>query len=347
VGISFFTFQGMSYIIDAYRGRVPVNRRFTDIALYISLFPQLIAGPIVNYKDIALQLHERRHSPALFAAGIDRFITGLAKKILIGDVLGEAYARIFGAFARGTDSASVWLAVICFTFHIYFDFSAYSDMAVGLGRMFGFDIMENFNYPYISASVTEFWRRWHISLSTWFRDYLYIPLGGNRRGNVYVNLFIVFCATGIWHGASWQFLLWGLWHGLFLIIEKALAKRGVTDKIPRAAGWAFTMFVAVMGWVMFAADGVGGALELYRAMFGISSPGHVEFTWRYYLDSRVLATLILAAIGSGPVISRIGKRLKNNAAAVIIKRAALTGLLALCIINAVSGTYSPFIYFRF
>lgn len=347
IGISFFTFQGMSYMIDAYRGEVEVNKNILDFMLYIALFPQLIAGPIVNYKDIVNQLDDHPVNIEAFAAGIERFIVGLSKKLLIADVLGAQASALINALEPGIDAPSAWLAVICYTFQIYFDFSAYSDMAIGLARMFGFSLLENFNYPYIATSVTDFWRRWHISLSTWFRDYLYIPLGGNRRGNTYLNLFIVFCATGLWHGAQWQFLLWGLWHGLFLMVERFMIKKGVLDKIPAVIRRFTTFFIVIMGWVLFSANGLNGALDMVKTMFGFRRAGFVDFSFIYYLNAKTVVTLALAAVGSTRLVADISERFRASLPFSIVKRTALLALLALCMITAVSGTYSPFIYFRF
>jgi alginate O-acetyltransferase complex protein AlgI len=347
VGISFFTFQGMSYIIDAYRGKAVITRNIIDFALYISLFPQLNAGPIVNYKDIYDQLRDRPISSDLFSAGINRFIIGLSKKIFIADVLGSQAANLIEALPLGIDRPSAWLAMICYAFQIYFDFSAYSDMALGLAKMFGFSLLENFNYPYTATSITDFWRRWHISLSTWFKDYLYIPLGGSRKGNVYLHLFIVFCATGLWHGARWQFLLWGLWHGAFLILEKMLIKKNLLYKIPSALRRISTVLIIVMGWVLFSADGLSGALEMYKILLGIASPSFVEFSFGYYFNRKIIFTLIIAAVGSTPAVARLIDRYKDYAVFNVARCCVSLALLFFCIVNAVSGTYSPFIYFRF
>lgn len=348
VGISFFTFQGLSYLIDVYRQRTEANRRIADVALYISLFPQLIAGPIVTYKDIAEQIEHRSITVPSFSAGIDRFLVGLAKKILIADVLGEVAVTLQTALPGGLDTPSAWLFILCYTFQIYFDFSAYSDMAIGICRMFGFSIMENFNYPYISSSISEFWRRWHISLSSWFREYLYIPLGGNRRGNVYFNLFIVFCATGIWHGAQWQFLLWGWWHGFFIVLDKLLMKKPFYQKVPKALGWLGTMFIVVMGWVLFSANGLDGVVMMLKNLFVPTKAGAYAFSFPYYFNNRVLVTLLLAVVGSTPYVARAGNWLiQQHAAVSIVKRVGLLCLLVVCIAVTVSGAYSPFIYFRF
>ncbi|MBE6056084.1 MBOAT family O-acyltransferase, partial [Clostridium sp.] len=261
IGISFFTFQGMSYIIDIYRKDAKVNKNILSVALYISFFPQLIAGPIVKYKDIDNQIRKRKESMEYFSYGIERFVIGLSKKVIIADTVAEIADTIFSLSNVGIDQSTAWLGAICYTFQIYFDFSGYSDMAIGLGYMFGFRFMENFNYPYISKSITEFWRRWHISLSTWFKEYLYIPLGGNRKGNTYLNLFIVFLTTGLWHGASWNFIAWGMWNGIFIIIEKIINKKRGYIKTPSIIKATITMFIVILGWVLFRANGLMDAIN--------------------------------------------------------------------------------------
>jgi alginate O-acetyltransferase complex protein AlgI len=353
IGISFFTFQGMSYIIDVYRGQVTANKNLLDIALYISLFPSLIAGPIVKYHDISEQIRSRTITTVSFASGIDRFIIGLAKKLLIADVLGGVAADIYGGLGIGIDAPSAWLAALCYMLQIYFDFSGYSDMAIGLCRMFGFELKENFNYPYISTSITEFWRRWHISLSTWFKEYLYIPLGGNRKGNVYLHLFIVFCATGIWHGAAWQFLLWGLWHGIFIIIERVLSKHDWWTKIPKWVKWCYAMLIVYFGWILFSANGFHAAIDVVQTMFGLQVAEYVQLSILFYLGNhKLIFTLIVALLAATPVLKQVSSNIVNTGSGRVIalltcKRIILLALLLLCIFSAVSGTYSPFIYFRF
>jgi len=347
IGISFFTFQGMSYIIDLYRREIPVQRNPISVALYISLFPQLIAGPIVRYSDIYLQINERKIDVEKFAQGIKRFIIGLSKKILLANVLGEVADLIFGTPFNQVDSLTAWLGIICYTIQIYFDFSGYSDMAIGLGKMFGFDFMENFNLPYISKSITEFWRRWHISLSTWFRDYLYIPLGGNRSGNVYFNLLLVFVATGLWHGAAWNFLCWGLWHGLFLIIERIVKKKGIRTSAPGLIKWGYTMFVVVIGWVLFRADGIQGAFHYLMSMFNFIERDFIRFSVWYYLDRHVLFTLFVAGVLSSHLPSYIMEKIKNAKCVMFVQPATLLFLMVLCVVFVVNSSYNPFIYFRF
>lgn len=271
IGISFYTFQGLSYVIDVYRGE-KVQRNPFHLALYISMFPQLIAGPIVRYKDVSGSLTRRVHSPECFAEGVQRFVIGLSKKAIFANMTGELANSIMTGDFSVMSMQVAWLGAFAYTLQIYFDFSGYSDMAIGLGKIFGFDFSENFNYPYISRSIREFWRRWHISLSGWFRDYLYIPLGGNRRGNVYLNLAIVFLATGIWHGAAWGFLLWGIWHGAFILLERYLASKGWIGQkmtpVKSVLGWIYTMLVVVLGWVLFGLVDLDLFTEYIAVMFG-------------------------------------------------------------------------------
>lgn len=347
IGISFFTFEGLSYIIDVYKRRVKADKNLFHIALYISLFPQITSGPIIKYRDISAQLVNHKASVASFAEGIQRFILGLGKKVLIANVLGQTADKIFTAAATGIDTPTAWLGILCYTLQIYFDFSGYSDMAIGLGRMFGFKYMENFNYPYISKSITEFWRRWHISLSTWFRDYLYIPLGGNRTGNVYLNLLIVFCVTGIWHGAAWNFIAWGLLHGIFIVLERVLIKRNLYDKIPALIRWVYTIFVLMMSWVLFRAAGFSAAWQYFGYLFGWLKTGALQFTFAYYLDARLIAVLIVAIIASLPWLTSLMRRYKDSIAVGVLQIPVLLALLVFCIVFIVNSSYSPFIYFQF
>ncbi len=350
-GISFFTFKGISYIIDLYRLNIPAQKNVISVALYISLFPELLAGPIDRYASINLQIDERKVNVEKFAYGVKRFIIGLSKKVLIANVLGEVVDKIFATPHTQIDITTAWTGAICYMMQIFFDFSGYSDMAIGIGKMFGFDFMENFNRPYISKSITEFWRRWHISLSTWFRDYLYIPLGGNRTGNVYFNLIIVFIATGLWHGANWTFLCWGLWHGMFILIEKFFRNRDINVKIPAVAKWVYTMSILLFGWVLFRSKGINDAYLYLQAMFNIVDHQFIRFSVWYYLDKQILLTLLLSAI----ICSEIPKIISTNYRKVaLIKYMVLYAnpvyLLLLMIINIIfiiNSTYNPFIYFQF
>ncbi|MGI6181012.1 MAG: MBOAT family O-acyltransferase [Agathobaculum sp.] len=343
IGISFFTFQGLSYVIDVYRDRTVVSRSFVKVLLYISFFPQLIAGPIVKYHDIDREIDERHTSAEETALGIRRFICGLSKKLLISNAMGRMADAVFALPAGDIGMLAAWLGAICYTLQIYFDFSGYSDMAIGMGRMFGFHFKENFNYPYTATTIKEFWRRWHISLSTWFRDYLYIPLGGNQKGAVrtWLNRFIVFFATGLWHGASWNFVLWGLWHGLFSVLEDcgALPVKKLKGK---PAGHIYTLLVVIVGFVLFRAETLGQAGAVLAAMFtgfGLQWSGTAAVC--ALMTPAFLVTLAAALVLSAPVVKRITP--KNDGWTL----AGSYVLLALCMLNLSAGTFNPFIYFRF
>ena len=350
IGISFFTFQGMSYTLDLYMGQVKVQKNPINIALYIALFPQLIAGPIVRYKDVNDQIDGREVSVGKFHYGIQRFIVGLAKKVIIANQVGYIANEIFGKVPNENSIAIAWVGIICYTMQIYFDFSGYSDMAIGLGKMFGFDFLENFNYPYISKSMTEFWRRWHISLSTWFRDYVYIPLGGNRKGNVYFNLFVVFFVTGMWHGAAWTFIIWGLWHGLFLVIEKVLKMKNIDIKLPKFIKWSFTMLIVMLGWILFRSPDLNYALNYIGVMFGLVATKNVGFTVFWYLSPKIITIMVLGMVASIPLKKWFGKILKyldGTYLKVIITDIYLIIIFLISIMGVMTSTYNPFIYFRF
>ncbi len=341
IGISFYTFQLLSYNIDVYRGQVPAQRNFIDLAAYIALFPQLIAGPIVRYKDIALQLKERTHSWDKISLGVRRFILGLSKKILIANTLGE----LCDIFKSSGDKSVLfyWIYAIAFSLHIYFDFSGYSDMAIGLGKMFGFDFIENFNYPYISKSITEFWRRWHISLGSWFRDYVYIPLGGSRvkKFRVYINILIVWMLTGFWHGAAWNFIIWGLYFAVLLIIEKTFLLQHLNKS--KILGRCYVLFLVAISFVIFNAATISEAFEYIKGMFGAQSIPLISNETLYYLKSYAII-LLIAAVGSTPLPKLLTGKLKflQYAEPVI-----LTVLLAVCTAYLVDGSFNPFLYFRF
>ena len=343
IGISFFTFQGLSYVIDVYRDRTLVSRSFFKVLLYISYFPQLIAGPIVKYHDIEKEIDARHITPQETALGIRRFICGLAKKLLLSNAMGQMADTVFALPAGEIGMFAAWTGAVCYTLQIYFDFSGYSDMAIGMGHMFGFHFLENFNYPYASTTIKEFWRRWHISLSTWFRDYLYIPLGGNRkgRGRTWVNRFLVFFATGLWHGASWNFVLWGLWHGLFSVLEDCGALPVKRFK-GRLTGRVYTLLVVVLGFTLFRADTLAQAGAMFAAMFtgvGLEWAGTAAVCAR--LTPVFLLTLAFALALSFPVSKRFQP--KNDT----VTLAGALVLLVLCMFNLSAGTFNPFIYFRF
>jgi len=361
IGISFFTFQAISYIVDIYRDEAHVQKNPVNLALYISLFPQLIAGPIVRYYDVAKEITSRHTSAVDLRDGILRFVTGLAKKVLIANNMGAVADHIFSLPAGELPAGLAWVGLIAYTLQIYYDFSGYSDMAIGLGRMFGFHFLENFNYPYISRSIREFWRRWHISLSTWFRDYLYIPLGGNRlgTGRTYVNLLIVFFLTGLWHGASWSFVIWGLFHGFFLILERSPAGR-LLDRLPSFIQHGYTLLVVMIGWVFFRATDLSHALDYLSAL--------VNFSGEPYLDAKLFAVMnneFHLALAAGlllamPLVPAMRHRLEKiqtglaGARAVVMQGGMTLMLLAWMVsvlvyssAELVSGTHNPFLYFRF
>ncbi|MBR2590977.1 MAG: MBOAT family protein [Clostridia bacterium] len=345
IGISFYTFQIMSYIIDLYRGETEVQNRIIPFALYISLFPQLIAGPIVKYKDIALQLETRKESLNKFSSGMLRFTVGLSKKLLLANTLGAVYTAIQADGAAHTGMLSAWLGIICYTLQIYFDFSGYSDMAIGLGKIFGFHFNENFNYPYIATSVTDFWRRWHISLSTWFKEYVYIPLGGNRKKvpRVILNLMIVWLLTGLWHGAAWNFVIWGVFYGVLLIIEKYLLSN-VLKHIPNFIKHIVTLFIVMIGWVFFSAPNLSEAVLYLRAMFG-GGAGLADATGKYLLSTNIVA-LIIGIFAATPLYKKVIDRL-NPRTVSRLKLVVFPVMFLLCIVFMISETYNPFLYFRF
>ncbi len=336
LGISFFTFQEMSYIIDVYRKKVPVQRNPLIVALYVAFFPQLIAGPIVRYSDIQEEIISRDENAGNFSKGVTRFAEGLAKKTILANNLAIASDYAFNLNPEFLGTGVAWIGAVAYSLQIFFDFSGYSDMAIGLGRMFGFHILENFNFPYISKSISEFWRRWHISLSSWFRDYVYIPLGGSRKGNVYLNLLAVFALTGLWHGASWTFAVWGLWNGFFVVAERFAEKR-MHLKIPKAIGHVYTLLVCVIGWVFFRAIGMQEAFTYIKCMFvfteGIANDA-------LYALSDFGPIILISVLFSIPLI-------KKEKMPEPVRIACTAILLVLGMIFVVSGTYNPFIYFNF
>lgn len=350
IGISFFTFQGMSYVLDVYMGKTDVQMNPVNVALYIALFPQLIAGPIVRYSDVNREIEGRCENLDDFASGVQRFVFGLAKKVILSNAFAIIADEAFTMNSAERDIAMAWLGAVAYAIQIYFDFSGYSDMAIGLGRMFGFHFHENFDYPYTSSSVTVFWRKWHISLSSWFRDYVYIPLGGNRRGNVYLNLLIVFILTGLWHGASWNYVIWGLWHGCFLIVERVLRNKHIEIPLPRAFKWAYTMLVVLIGWVFFRAPGFLAGLEYLKSMAGINSTELISAKTCFYFREFFFSFLI-AALCCTPVFRKMKCKFSRNEALRLIGCAVqctATILIFLLTIGTMSvTTYNPFIYFNF
>ena len=347
IGISFFTFQALSYVIDVYRGDASVQKNFGKVLLYISFFPQLIAGPIVKYHDVEAEINNRKQTPEEIGKGIRRFIAGLSKKILIANTMGLVADNLFGAAATGITGPGAWLGAVSYMLQIYFDFSGYSDMALGLGMMFGFHFHENFDYPYISASIREFWRRWHMSLSGWFKEYLYIPLGGNRRGKfrTVVNKMIVFVCTGIWHGASFNFLFWGIYHGFFLMLEEYIpfiGKKG--GKLKSFFQHVYALLVVCVGFVFFRADTMKQGCFWIREMF-------TDFGWKasamsltlQQLTPVYLVTLAAALVAAVPVNSMLKKYKWYEGFTYVLSLAGF----ALCVLSLAGGTYNPFSYFRF
>ena len=363
VGISFFTFQGLSYVIDVYRNERLKSTRFRDVLLYIALFPQLVAGPIVRYEDVADEIKSRRHTLEQLANGLRRFIIGLSKKLMIADVCGSVVTLIYSAESSALDSRTAWLAAVCYLIQIYFDFSGYSDMAIGLGLCFGFHFKENFNYPYISASIQEFWRRWHISLSTWFREYLYIPLGGNRKGKAktYRNKLIVFFCTGLWHGANWTFIVWGLWHGFFIVAEDAVKKlfriekhgKGGRNPVMAVLKHLYTLLVVLIGFVIFRADNIEQAASMIRAMFsGISASAQTGLLLAQCLTPLTMFALLLGLVGSTPILPMVCHKAERQTGSArtclrVINYAAVLVLLLVDILHLSAASYVPFIYFQF
>lgn len=347
IGISFYTFQAMSYTIDVYRDDVRVQKNLIDFGMYITMFPQLIAGPIVRYADVQDQLADRSVTTADFSEGIMRFVVGLGKKVLLANQMGAVWSEIY-ALGGDVSALMAWTGAIAYTFQIYFDFSGYSDMAIGLGRMFGFKFPENFRYPYQSVSITDFWRRWHITLSTWFKEYLYIPLGGNRRGlaRQALNLLIVWSLTGFWHGAGWNFVLWGLYYFVILFIEKLFLLKAL-DKLPKFFRHVYALLLIIIGWVIFASDDVSVLLPFLGSMFGAN--GAVGGMDVYTLLTKA-ALLVICCIAS----TELPKKLFLSAAGAMNEKAAFTlksvltiALLALSMILLIGDSYNPFLYFRF
>jgi alginate O-acetyltransferase complex protein AlgI len=355
IGISFFTFHAISYVVDVYRGDATAQKSPVHAALYLLLFPQLIAGPIIRYRTIADQLARRTVALEDFAAGVRRFVVGLGKKVLIANVVAAPADRIFGAPLSELDAPHAWLAVVCYTLQIYFDFSGYSDMAIGLGRMFGFRFPENFRWPYIADTVQEFWRRWHMSLSSWFRDYVYVPLGGNRvsAARMYRNLVTVFFLCGLWHGASWNFVIWGLFHGTFLVVER-IGLAAAVRRLWLPLRHVYLLLVVMVGWVFFRADTLAGAVAFLRTMFGLQAASRpTPFALGWYLTPEVWLALIVGAIGSTPLIPALGDwrriRLASWRAAGFdaLATASLILILGAAVMQMAARTYNPFIYFRF
>ena len=340
IGISFYVFQSMSYIIDVYRNDAPVQKDLVKLGTYVTLFPQLIAGPIVRYGDVAQQLESRKENVKDFSSGITLFILGLSKKVLLANPMGN----LWNLLQTQDGTLPAWVGICAYTLQIYFDFSGYSDMARGLGRMLGFEFLENFNYPYISKSITEFWRRWHISLSTWFKEYVYIPLGGNRRGIIrqIVNILIVWSLTGFWHGASWNFILWGMYYGIILIIEKTVLLK-VLKKAPSVFCHTYSILIIILGWVLFYFEDTNSLTHFFGKLFSTQPSTSEAIT----IMLSYLPTLVIGIFASTPIAKSIYEKYQDKLIIRYGKIIVTTVLLLLCVAALASQSYNPFIYFRF
>ena len=349
IGISFFTFQAMSYVVDVYKSKAEIQKNIFDFALYVSFFPQLIAGPIVKYSDISAQIKSRVETPELILSGIKRFCYGMGKKIILSNTFAEVADKIWASDITTIRGAVAWLAVITYTLQIYFDFSGYSDMAIGLGRIFGFEFKENFNYPYTSLSIQEFWRRWHISLSSWFKEYVYIPLGGNRKGprRTLLNLFIVFMLTGIWHGANFTFIAWGMYYGILLIIERVFLGKILEKNPVKIINFTYTMFLVMIGWIFFRSNNIFQAVDIIKGLF---MPGNADGAVLSFISMRLLICLVFGILFCGPVQRLLGgvyEKIAEKRWVENLDFAFQMFLLCVSILMLVSGTYNPFIYFQF
>lgn len=346
LGISFYTFQSMSYLVDVYRREVKAQRNFLNLGLYVALFPQLVAGPIVRYNEIAAQLVKRTQSLSKFNEGIRRFVIGLGKKMLLANPMAFIVDDIYSLPVGDISTPMAWMAAVAYALQIYFDFSGYSDMAIGLGKMFGFNIAENFNFPYIAKSIREFWTRWHISLSIWFRDYLYIPLGGSRGSTLFTmrNLLIVFFITGLWHGASWSFIGWGLFHGFFMLLERAGWDK-ILKKLPHILQHLYMLFVVVFGWVFFRIENWGDAIFIQKTMLGLSNTSEL-FSISSIMNPYYWTILFIAILMTFPIEKLIGGN-TTNSVRLAVDRIGIFLIFILSIIEMANNTYNPFIYFRF
>ena len=348
IGVSFFTFSILSYVFDVYRGKTGAAKNILNFALFVTFFPKLVSGPIVQYADFEGQIGSRKMGPTRFGKASRMFLIGLAKKVILSNTLGTTFYALSALEAGNVSVVSAWLGAICYALMLYFDFSGYSDMAIALAEMFGFSFGKNFDYPYLSSSITEFWRRWHISLGAWFRDYVYIPLGGSRVGTVknIRNLFVVWALTGIWHGASWNFIVWGLYYGVLLLIEKYLLK-DLLEKVPGILKHISTLVLVLIGWVFFFSPTLGSAVHWLGAMFGIGAAGFIDGVAKYYLAGSWLLVLV-SAFAAFPMGARLGSRIyRKGRTTVALSVIWFALLLALCIAGMMSSTYSSFLYFQF
>lgn len=348
IGVSFFTFSVLSYLFDVYRDKAPAARNILSFSLFVTFFPKLVSGPIVQYADMEAQIRERKISKVKFGRGVRLFLIGLAKKVLLANTLGTTFYAVTALPGEGISVVTAWIGAISYSLMLYFDFSGYSDMAIGLGQMFGFDFNKNFDYPYMADSITDFWRRWHISLGAWFRDYVYIPLGGSREGTAVTirNLMIVWLLTGIWHGANWTFLFWGIYHGLLLILEKFVLKKFV-DVLPGFLGRFFTVLLCIIGWVFFFSPSLGSAFMWLGRMFGIGGSGFLDGTASYYLGSSWVV-LLIGILAACPIGTWLGNNVyRHGKTPVYVSTIWFGALLILCIAGMMVSTYSTFLYFQF
>ena len=350
IGLSFITFSAISYVVDIYRGKAKAGT-LLDTLLFFSLFPKLVSGPIVQWKDFRPQLDSRVISLESVCIGIDRIIIGLAKKAVIADSFGVQIARINAEISgAGVDTQTMWIRALLFFFELYFDFAGYSDIAIGICEIMGFSVKDNFNYPYLSKSVSEFWRRWHISLGSWFREYVYIPLGGSRSGNVYINLFIVFLLTGIWHGSNWTYLAWGVLNGLVVIVERVIRNRHWYQSVPNICKWLTTITFVFFAWIVFGASDMPDAINTFRVMFSGAHSDNLTFTWQYFLNRKMIVLLLLSFAGAFGLFRRIGvlfEKKSTGEALFVIKRIMYLSLFIVDIVFIASSSYSPFLYFQF
>ena len=349
IGISFYTFQSMSYTIDLYRGQIPVQKSFVDFGAYVSMFPQLVAGPIVRYDDVRRELEHREITVSKVSDGVAIFLKGLAKKVIMANNLGMVWTAVKATPVSELAPTTAWLGILAFAFQIYFDFSGYSDMAVGMGKMLGFHFPENFNLPYIAKSISDFWRRWHITLGTWFREYVYIPLGGNRkgRGRTVFNLLVVWTLTGFWHGASWNFLLWGLYFGILIVMERLFLGK-ILDKLPGVVRVVYTFLLVLFGWILFEFESVPTAWSYFLAMFGANGTPFVDNTFIYTFQSNALLLVIAIVISTG-LVKRVYEKLAEKKSVLVRYVVPVCSILVflLCTAYLVDATYNPFLYFRF
>lgn len=350
LGISFVIFECISYLMDIYQGQAKPTKNLLNFALYLSFFPKITQGPIVLYRDMEKELSQRSISYGEFVGGLERFIIGMTKKVLLGDILSQLYSNQYYNLGEGMRTGTAWIVVLSYSLGLYMDFSGYSDMAIGLGKMFGFHFKENFNFPYLSTSVTEFWRRWHISLGNWFKNYLYIPLGGSRKGNVYINLFIVFLITGIWHGSGFVYLFWGCLHGVCVVIERFIMKKAWYEKIPKVVRWAVTFTIVSLGWIAFNVSGMEDLKIFLGYLVGIGEKS--SFSAIYYLTPRLLTIWVVIILGtlicSRQKVQDLYRKLDQESLIFqLAKYGFLLGCLFLCYITIVSEGYSPFLYFQF